>query len=367
MQTGSPGWPERVKLMQEHWLGRSEGIRFAFLHDVHDEHGALMGGGRLWVFTTRADTIMGVTFCAVAPEHALALRAAEKSPAVAAFLASCKTGGTTEAEIATQAKRGIDTGLFVQHPLSHEQIPLWVGNYVLMHYGDGAVMGVPAHDERDFAFAKQYGIDLLRFVHVDGEEFSYDEWQDWYADTACSVTINSDVYSGLAYEVAVDDGRRGAGHRGLGGKQTTWRLRDWGISRAALPGNADPDRPLRRKWAGVCRPRCGVVPVSEKDLPVVLPEDLDPRRLRQPARRAQRVPRRRLSDLRQGRSARDRHDGHLRRQRLVLHALLRPAARRRHGRRGRHSGRRWTSTSAASSTRPWTCSTRASGPRSCAT
>ena len=143
MQTGLPGWPERVKLMQEHWLGKSEGVRFAFLHDIRDGRGALIGGGRLWVFTTRADTIMGVTFCAVAPEHPLALRAAEKNPAVAAFLESCKTGGTTEAEIATQAKRGIDTGLVVEHPLSHEQIPLWVGNYVLMHYGDGAVMGVP--------------------------------------------------------------------------------------------------------------------------------------------------------------------------------------------------------------------------------
>src|SRR5664279_5135303 len=231
VQNALPGWPERVKVMQEHWLGKSEGVRFAFLHDIADEHGALIGGGKLWVFTTRADTIMGVTFCAVAPEHPLALRAASGNPAVAEFLESCKAGGTTEAEVATQAKRGIDTGLFVQHPLSHERIPLWVGNYVLIHYGDGAVMGVPAHDERDFAFATQYGIDLLQVIHVDGEEFSYERWQDWYADTTCGVTVNSDVYSGLTYEVAVDAVAAALAHRGLGGKQTTWRLRDWGISR----------------------------------------------------------------------------------------------------------------------------------------
>ena len=267
VQAGLPGWPERVKLMQEHWLGKSEGVRFAFLHEIRDGRGALIGDGRLWVFTTRADTIMGVTFCAVAPEHALALRAAEKNPAVAAFLESCKSGGTTEAEMATQAKRGIDTGLFVQHPLSHEQIPLWVGNYVLMHYGDGAVMGVPAHDERDFAFANQYGIDLLQVIHVDGEEFLYEEWQDWYADTTCSVTINSDVYSGLAYEVAVDAVAAALAHRGLGSKQTTWRLRDWGISRQRYWGTPIPI---------IHCDACGVVPVPEKDLPVVLPEDLIP-------------------------------------------------------------------------------------------
>ena len=267
VQTGLPGWPERVKVMQEHWLGRSEGVRFAFLHDIRDEHGAPIGGGRLWVFTTRADTIMGVTFCAVAPEHPLALRAAQQNPAVAAFLESCKAGGTTEAEVATQAKRGIDTGLFVEHPLSHEQIPLWVGNYVLIHYGDGAVMGVPAHDERDFAFAKQYGIDMLQVVHVDGEEFSYDAWQDWYADTTCSITVNSDVYSGLAYDVAVDVVAAALERRGLGGKQTTWRLRDWGISRQRYWGTPIPI---------VHCDSCGVVPVPEKDLPVVLPEDLIP-------------------------------------------------------------------------------------------
>ncbi|MBV9889542.1 MAG: leucine--tRNA ligase [Rhizobacter sp.] len=267
VKTGLPGWPERVKVMQEHWLGKSDGVRFAFLHDIHDKDGKLVGGGRLYVFTTRADTIMGVTFCAVAPEHPLALHAAERNPEVAAFIESCKLGGTTEAELATQQKRGIDTGLLVEHPLSHEQIPLWIGNYVLMGYGDGAVMGVPAHDQRDFEFARRYGIDMLQVIHVDGEEFSYERWQDWYAETACSVTVNSDIYSGMTYEVAVDAVAAALAHRGLGGKQTTWRLRDWGISRQRYWGT-----PIPIIHCDVC----GVVPVPERDLPVVLPEELIP-------------------------------------------------------------------------------------------
>jgi leucyl-tRNA synthetase len=253
--------------MQANWIGRSEGVRFAFPHQIRDDAGALIQDGRLWVFTTRADTIKGVTFCAVAPEHPLALRAAESNPAVAAFIESCKVGGTTEAEVATQAKRGIDTGLVVEHPLSHEKIPLWIGNYVLMGYGDGAVMGVPAHDERDFEFARQYGIDMLQVIHVDGEEFSYDRWQDWYADTTCSVTVNSDIYSGMTYEVAVAAVAAALEHRGLGGKQTTWRLRDWGISRQRYWGTPIPI---------IHCDACGVVPVPERDLPVVLPEDLIP-------------------------------------------------------------------------------------------
>ena len=267
VQTGLPGWPERVRTMQENWIGRSTGVRFAFAHDVCGQDGGLIGGGRLYVFTTRADTIMGVTFCAVAPEHPLALHAAAESPAVAAFLESCGSGGTTEAELAVQAKRGIDTGLVVEHPLSHQKIPLWVGNYVLMNYGDGAVMGVPAHDQRDFEFAKQYGIDLLQVVHVDGEDFSYDHWQDWYADTTCSVTINSDYFSGLTYPVAVDAITEALEHRGLGARHTTWRLRDWGVSRQRYWGTPIPI---------IHCAACGVVPVPEKDLPVVLPEDLIP-------------------------------------------------------------------------------------------
>jgi leucyl-tRNA synthetase len=267
VRSGLPGWPERVKTMQENWIGKSEGVRFAFPHAIRGADGALIGGGRLWVFTTRADTIMGVTFCAVAPEHALALHAAASRPEVAAFLEACRAGGTTEAELATQQKKGIFTGLYVEHPLSHEAIPLWVGNYVLINYGDGAVMGVPGHDERDFAFAKQYGIDLLQVIHVDGRHFTYDHWQDWYAETDCGVTINSDNYSGLDYQTAVDAVAKALEHRGLGGKQTAWRLRDWGISRQRYWGTPIPI---------VHCDACGVVAVAEKDLPVVLPEDLIP-------------------------------------------------------------------------------------------
>ncbi len=266
------GWPERVRLMQAHWIGKSEGVRFAFTHAIHGADKTLIDAGMLWVFTTRVDTLMGVTFCAVAPEHPLALHAAAGQPAIAAFIEACKAGGTTEAELAAQEKKGIDTGLVVQHPLTHEPIPVWVGNYVLMGYGDGAVMGVPAHDERDFAFAKKYGIDILQVIHVDGEpHFSYDHWQDWYAlkDTAGdrAVTINSDNYSGLSYKVAIDAIAKALEHKGLGGKKTTWRLRDWGISRQRYWGTPIPI---------IHCAKCGVVPVPEKDLPVVLPEDLIP-------------------------------------------------------------------------------------------
>ncbi|HEY9065921.1 MAG TPA: leucine--tRNA ligase [Burkholderiaceae bacterium] len=266
------GWPERVRLMQEHWIGKSEGVRFAFPHQIRGADHQLIGDGKLWVFTTRADTIMGVTFCAVAPEHPIALHAAHGNPTIAAFVDECRHHGTSEAELATQEKKGVPTGLFVEHPLTHEQIPVWIGNYVLMSYGDGAVMGVPGHDERDFAFAKKYGLEILQVVHVDGEpHYTYDHWQDWYALKDLSgeraVTINSDNYSGLSYQVAIDAIATALEHRGLGGKKTTWRLRDWGISRQRYWGTPIPI---------IHCDACGAVPVPEKDLPVVLPEDLIP-------------------------------------------------------------------------------------------
>ena len=267
-----PGWPERVKTMQENWIGKSEGLRFAFPHDIKDAGGKLLQDGRMYVFTTRADTIMGVTFCAVAPEHPLALHAATTNPKLAAFIDECKSGGTTEAELATQEKKGQRTGLFVTHPLTGEQVEVWVGNYVLMSYGDGAVMGVPGHDERDFAFAKKYGIDILQVIHVDGEpHFSYDHWQDWYAlkdpTGQRAVTINSDVYSGLSFRLATDAVATALEHKSLGGKKTTWRLRDWGISRQRYWGTPIPI---------IHCDTHGAVPVPEADLPVVLPEDLIP-------------------------------------------------------------------------------------------
>lgn len=261
------GWPERVRLMQEHWIGKSEGVRFAFTHDIKDDSGALIQDGRMYVFTTRADTIKGVTFCAVAPEHPLATHAAKTDPELAAFIETCKKGGTTEAELALKEKEGRPTGLVVTHPLTGKQVPVWVGNYVLITYGDGAVMGVPAHDERDFAFAKKYGIDILQVVHVDGESFSYDHWQDWYADKQRGVTVNSGNYSGLDHRHAVDAIAAALHAKGLGEKKTTWRLRDWGISRQRYWGTPIPI---------IHCDSCGSVPVPEKDLPVVLPEDLVP-------------------------------------------------------------------------------------------
>ncbi|MBX3604425.1 MAG: leucine--tRNA ligase [Piscinibacter sp.] len=276
VQQHLPGWPERVKLMQENWIGRSEGVRFAFTHAIRADDGAPIGGGRMYVFTTRADTIMGVTFCAVAPEHPLALHAARANPAVAAFLEECKAGGTTEAEMATLEKKGVPTGLVVEHPLTHEPVPVWVGNYVLMSYGDGAVMGVPGHDERDFAFAKKYGIDIVQVIHVDGEHFSYERWHDWYADKERGVTVNSDLYSGLSYKQAVDAVAKALAAKGLGEKKVTWRLRDWGVSRQRYWGTPIPIIHCEGSTGPEGTPGCGVVPVPEKDLPVVLPEDLIP-------------------------------------------------------------------------------------------
>ncbi|WP_018903984.1 leucine--tRNA ligase [Variovorax paradoxus] len=263
-----PGWPERVKLMQENWIGKSEGVRFAFTHDIQDASGQLIQDGRMYVFTTRADTIMGVTFCAVAPEHPLAAHAATLDPKVAAFIEECKSGGTTEAELATQEKKGVPTGLTVKHPITEEQVPVWVGNYVLINYGDGAVMGVPAHDERDFAFANKYGIEIIQVVLVDDEpHFDYHRWQDWYGDKQRGVTINSDNFSGMTYKEAVAAVAHALSQRGLGEMQTTWRLRDWGVSRQRYWGTPIPI---------IHCDEHGAVPVPEKDLPVVLPTDCVP-------------------------------------------------------------------------------------------
>ncbi|NLX16678.1 MAG: leucine--tRNA ligase [Ramlibacter sp.] len=273
VQVGNPkatldGWPERVRLMQENWIGKSAGVRFAFTHDVAGADGKLIGDGRMYVFTTRADTIMGVTFCAVAAEHPLALHAAAGNPELAAFIEKCKQGGTTEAELALKEKEGMPTGLHVVHPISGESVPLWVGNYVLMGYGDGAVMGVPGHDERDFAFALKYGIPIKQVVDVLGaEHYDFTRWQEWYADKTKGITINSDKFSGLSCADAVDKVAAELSALGLGEKKTTWRLRDWGISRQRYWGTPIPI---------IHCDSCGPVPVPEKDLPVVLPDDCIP-------------------------------------------------------------------------------------------
>jgi leucyl-tRNA synthetase len=267
VRTGLPGWPERVRLMQENWIGKSEGVRFAFPHDIRDESGQLVQDGRLYVFTTRADTIMGVTFCAVAPEHPLAALAARRNPELAAFVERCKLGGTTEAELATREKEGMPTGLAVTHPLTGQAVEVWVGNYVLMSYGDGAVMGVPAHDERDFAFARKYGLEIRQVVAVAGKDYSIAAWQEWYADKQSGRLVQSGQYDGMSSKEAVAAIAADLGAQGLGEKQTTWRLRDWGISRQRYWGTPIPI---------IHCADCGPVPVPEADLPVVLPEDLIP-------------------------------------------------------------------------------------------
>jgi leucyl-tRNA synthetase len=266
------GWPDKVRLMQENWIGKSEGVRFAFTHEIQGADGALIGGGKMYVFTTRADTIMGVTFCAVAAEHPLALHAAASNPALAAFLEECKSGGTTEAELATQEKKGMATGLFVTHPLTGAQVEVWVGNYVLMSYGDGAVMGVPAHDERDFAFALKYQLPIKQVVSVKDQAFDATAWQDWYGDKQSCVCINSGELDGLNQKAAVTKVAELLAAKmhngvGLGEKKTTWRLRDWGVSRQRYWGTPIPIIHCEEH---------GAVPVPEKDLPVVLPQDCIP-------------------------------------------------------------------------------------------
>ena len=265
-----PGWPERVKVMQANWIGKSEGVRFAFPHRIRDSSDRLIGDGKLYVFTTRVDTIMGVTFCAVAAEHPIAARAAEIDPTIAAFIDECRRGSVIEAELATMEKRGMPTGMYVTHPLTREEIEVWVGNYVLMAYGDGAVMGVPGHDERDFAFAKKYGLPIKQVIDIDGDDdemFSTHQWQSWYEDKDRGHCVNSGQYDGLHYRAAVDAIAADLEALGLGEKKTTFRLRDWGISRQRYWGTPIPI---------VHCANCGDVPVPEQDLPVVLPEDLIP-------------------------------------------------------------------------------------------
>ncbi|HEX5803854.1 MAG TPA: leucine--tRNA ligase, partial [Azospira sp.] len=255
-----PGWPEQVRLMQKNWIGKSTGVRFAFPYELDGK------ADKLWVFTTRADTIMGVTFCAVAAEHPLATHAAKNNPALAAFIEECKQGGVAEADIATMEKKGMPTGIFVQHPLTGEKVEVWVGNYVLMGYGEGAVMAVPAHDERDFAFAKKYDLAIKQVIAADGATFSLDGWQEWYGDKAKGQCVNSGKYDGLGYDAAIDAIAADLAAKGLGEKKVQFRLRDWGISRQRYWGCPVPI---------IHCPSCGDVPVPDEQLPVVLPENVE--------------------------------------------------------------------------------------------
>ncbi|KVO14546.1 leucine--tRNA ligase [Burkholderia ubonensis] len=255
------GWPERVKIMQQNWIGKSFGVNFGFPYALDGEQKLLR------VFTTRADTIMGVTFCAIAAEHPLATRLAQGKPELQAFIDECKRGGVAEVDMATMEKKGVPTGFTVTHPLTGEPVEVWIGNYVLMSYGEGAVMGVPAHDERDFAFAKKYGLPIKQVIAAEGQTYSTDAWQEWYGDKDVAVCVNSGKYDGLNHGAAVDAIAADLKAGGFGDKQVTWRLRDWGVSRQRYWGTPIPI---------IHCPSCGDVPVPEQDLPVVLPEDLVP-------------------------------------------------------------------------------------------
>ena len=260
------GWPERVKTMQANWIGRSEGAEVAFPY-ADDARELLGADGALKVFTTRADTLFGVTFMAIAAEHPMALAAGARDPALQAFIDECRRGSTMEADVATMEKRGRRTGLHVRHPFTGEPIEVWVANYVLMGYGEGAVMGVPAHDERDFAFARQNGIEIRTVIQpADGSwQQVVEPWIDGYGEHG--VTVASGEFSGLGSRAAVDAIAAALDARGLGRKRVQYRLRDWGISRQRYWGCPIPL---------IHCERCGEVPVPDSQLPVVLPEDLVP-------------------------------------------------------------------------------------------
>lgn len=262
------GWPESVKTMQRNWIGRSEGLEIEF--QVRDAAGSALDPLR--VFTTRPDTLMGVSFVSIAGEHPLALHAAKNNPALAALLAELKQGGVSEAELETQEKRGMDTGLKAVHPVTGEQVPVWVANFVLMGYGTGAVMAVPAHDQRDFEFASKYSLPKKQVIVLkdprNDEERSWtpDEWKDWYGDKTRQIElINSAEFDGLDFQGAFEALAERFERKGQGQRRVNYRLRDWGVSRQRYWGCPIP--------VIYCK-SCGAVPVPEDQLPVLLPEDV---------------------------------------------------------------------------------------------
>ena len=259
------GWPEQVKTMQRNWIGKSFGADIVFDYDK-DSIGI---DGQLKVYSTRPDTLMGATYVAVAAEHPLAQRAAESSPEVAAFIKECQTASTAEADMATMEKKGLATGQFVIHPLTGDKLAVYVANYVLWGYGEGAVMAVPAHDERDFEFANQYCLPIKQVYRStdDSLQFSDKEWQDWYADKDNVLTINSGKYDNQPFQAAFDSIVADLEAKQRGERKTQFRLRDWGISRQRYWGCPIPI---------IHCPGCGDVPVPEDQLPVVLPENVIP-------------------------------------------------------------------------------------------
>jgi leucyl-tRNA synthetase len=261
-----PDWPERVRLMQANWIGRSVGCDISFPY-APDTAQALGGAGAVKVFTTRADTLFGATFMAVAAEHPVALAAARTDRALGAFIEECRRGRISEADLATQEKKGMATGLHVLHPFTAKPLEVWVANYVVMAYGEGAVMGVPGHDERDFEFATRNQLPVVTVVR--STTGAYEEvrapWIPAYSEYG--VTVNSGEFSGLGFQQAVERIAAALEKKGLGAKRVQFRLRDWGISRQRYWGC-----PIPIVHCG----KCGEVPVPDEQLPVVLPEDLVP-------------------------------------------------------------------------------------------
>ena len=256
-----PGWPEQVKTMQRNWIGKSRGMEVQFPYD----QASIGHEGTLKVFTTRPDTLMGATYVAVAAEHPLATQAAQGNPALQAFIDECKSGSVAEADMATQEKKGMATSLLVEHPLTGEKLPVWVANYVLMHYGDGAVMAVPAHDERDFEFAHKYNLPVKAVVRTSAGDEVGSEWLAAYGEHG--QLINSGEFDGLDFAGAFDAIEAALIRKELGKSRTQFRLRDWGISRQRYWGCPIPI---------IHCPSCGDVPVPEDQLPVTLPENVVP-------------------------------------------------------------------------------------------
>lgn len=255
------GWPEQVKTMQRNWIGKSKGMEICFPYDEQ----SIGHAGQLKVFTTRPDTLMGATYVAVAAEHPLATQAAANNPELQAFIEKCKKGGVSEADLATQEKEGMATELYVKHPLTGDKLNVWVANYVLMAYGEGAVMAVPAHDERDYAFAQKYSLPIIPVIRTSAGDEVPAPWQDAYNEYG--TLINSGEYNGLDYEQAFAAIGKALQANKLGEAKTQYRLRDWGISRQRYWGCPIPI---------VHCECCGDVPVPEDQLPVVLPEDVVP-------------------------------------------------------------------------------------------
>ncbi len=249
-----PGWPDAVKTMQRNWIGRSEGVEIQF--------GLAQSDKQLSIFTTRPDTLMGVTYMAVAAEHPVAQQAAEMNPQLAEFIKQCTQTGTAEATIETMEKVGMDTGFKAVHPIMGEEVPIWVANFVLMSYGSGAVMSVPAHDQRDFEFAQKYDLPIKQVIIPEGGSVA-EHLDEAFVEKG--VLINSDQFNGLTSQQAFDAIATHLVDKQQGQRQTHFRLRDWGVSRQRYWGCPIPM---------IDCPDCGTVPVPEQDLPVKLPEDV---------------------------------------------------------------------------------------------